>query len=220
MGSTPIRIEYNLTYNSKEYVMDDQVKELFGAVITAIGTILSAIASIPTQSTRITDLYKGLDIVGNTLQGTGNAIQADAQRNPSLEKLGNEIQAIGNSTVVAGLILDVEEVTEEKLVITGNLLQALGGGVALGEEFEDPSAPGQIYNIYGNLLQSTGNSLQAIGGSINLREKEESESESESDSDSPGDVIIFTGSWIQAIGSVISILGTLPEESKRGVPSP
>lgn len=193
--------------------MDDQVKELFGAVITAIGTILSAIASIPTQSTRITDLYKGLDIVGNTLQGSGNAIQADAQ-SPSLEKLGNEIQAIGNSTVVAGLILKVEEETEEKLVITGNLLQALGGAVALGEELEDPTASGQIYNIYGNLLQSTGNSLQAIGGSINLKEKRDSES------DSSGDVIIFTGSWIQAIGSVISILGALPEESKRGVPSP
>ena len=198
--------------------MDDQFKEIFGAVITAIGTILSAVSSIPTQSTRITELYKGLDIVGNTLQGTGNAIQADAQKNPSLEKLGNEIQAIGNSTVVAGLILDVIEETEEKLVITGNLLQALGGGVALGDEFEDPYAPGQIYNIYGNLLQSMGNSLQAIGGSINLREKEGADSDS--DSDSPGDVIIFTGSWIQAVGSVISVFGTLPEENKRGVASP
>lgn len=210
MGNTPIGIEYYLTYNSKEYVMDDQVKEIYGAVVAAIGTILSAVASYPSESTRIIDLYKDFDIVGNTLQAVGNALQADGQKEPSLEKLGNEIQSIGNSTVLAGLVWNIEDDIEEKLVITGNWLQALGGAVALGDEFKDPTAAGQIYNINGNLLQSIGNSLQAIGGSINIKEKQLSKGEV---SASSGDSIIFAGSWIQAVGSVLSVIGQVKEES-------
>lgn len=190
--------------------MDNQVQEIFGSVIAAIGTILSAIASTPSASPRIKDLLDGMDLVGNTLQGTGNALQASGQSGASLEKLGNEVQAIGNSTVVAGLVLHVKEETEERLVITGNWLQALGGAAALGDEFEDPAAPGQIFNINGNLLQSIGNSLQAIGGTKNLREKELG------GPGSTGDHVIFIGSWIQAVGSVLSVIGQLQEESQEG----
>jgi hypothetical protein len=35
-----------------------------------------------------------------------------------------------HSTVLAGLVWNVDEVSEEKLVITGNWIQALGGAVA------------------------------------------------------------------------------------------
>ncbi|MBT2686635.1 hypothetical protein J7I93_00395 [Bacillus sp. ISL-47] len=189
--------------------MDNQIQEIVGSVIAAIGTILSAIASTPAQSVRIVDFFKGLDIVGNTLQATGNALEASGQGEPSLEKLGNEIQAAGNSTVIAGLVLNLEDENEEKLVITGNWLQALGGAVALGDEFEDPTAAGQLYNIYGNLLQSIGNSLQAIGGTINLREKRTD------DSGGSADQVIIIGSWIQAVGSVLSVIGQLKEESQE-----
>ncbi len=190
--------------------MDDKFKEIFGAVVAAIGTILSAVASFPSETTRIIDLYKDFDIVGNTLQAVGNALQADGQKEPSLEKLGNEIQSIGNSTVLAGLVWNIEDDSKEKLIITGNWLQALGGAVALGDEFNDPTAAGQIYNINGNLLQSIGNSLQAIGGSINLKEKQLSKEE---ETASSGDSIIFAGSWIQAVGSVLSAIGQVKEES-------
>ena len=180
--------------------MDNQLKEIVGATLAAIGTIISAVSTIPAKSEKMEKLFDGLDIVGNSLQGTGNALQADGQ---------SEIQAIGNSTVIAGLTLDLEDENEEKLVIAGNWLQALGGAAALGDEFEDPTAAGQIFNINGNLLQSIGNSLQAYGGTINLKEKELGES-----GDSANN-IIAVGSWIQAVGSVLSVIGQIQEENQE-----
>jgi hypothetical protein len=188
--------------------MDNQLKAVFGATLAAIGTILSAISTIPATSKKMDTLFDGLDIAGNTLQGTGNALQADAQSGPSIAKTGNEIQAIGNSTVIAGLTLDLGYEYEDRLVITGNWLQALGGASALGVELENPTAPGQVFNINGNLLQSIGNSLQSIGGTENLREKERG---------GPGDSfnnIIAIGSWIQAVGSVLSLIGVIQGENK------
>lgn len=157
--------------------MDNQLKEVVGAALAAIGTIMSAVSNIPATSEKTDKLFKGLNIVGNTLQGTGNALQADGQIGPSLERIGNEIQAFGNSTVIAGLTIDLEGENGTKLVITGDWMQALGSATALGEELEDPTAAGQAFNINGNLLQSIGNSLQAIGGTANLKEKREADQE-------------------------------------------
>lgn len=87
----------------------------------------------------------------------------------SLEQIGNEIQSIGNVTVISGLIIEFKEETQIKLVIAGNWTQALGGLTALADEFEDASDKDESLNIIGNLLQSIGNSLQAIGGIEELK---------------------------------------------------
>jgi hypothetical protein len=60
---------------------------------------------------------------GNVLQGTGNALSADAEAEISLEKIGNQIQSIGNSSAIAGMMIDFNEETQQKLIITGNWLQ-------------------------------------------------------------------------------------------------
>ncbi|MDQ0216511.1 hypothetical protein J2S13_002971 [Oikeobacillus pervagus] len=181
--------------------MDKQLKELMGNWIQAIGTVISAIGSTP--STILSeDFRKDLGLVGNVLQGAGNALLADVEREITLEKIGNEIQAIGNSTVVAGMIIDFEEETQQKLIITGNWFQALGGLTSIGDELQDES--GQPLNIIANLLQSIGNSMQALGGIVELQYGEAAKEKSQR--------YEINGSWIQAVGSVLSLLIQIEEE--------
>lgn len=143
--------------------MENQMKEIFGALIAAIGTITSAIGSTPFYFIG-GNIREDLNIYGNTLQAVGNALEADGQGGRSLEKIGNEIQSSGNVTVLSGLVIDFKDETKIKLVIAGNWTQALGGLTALADEFEDASDQDESFNIVGNLLQAIGNSLQAIGG--------------------------------------------------------
>lgn len=91
---------------------------------------------------------------------------------------------------------------EQKLIITGSWLQALGSFVGLTDEFFDSTADGRIENIIGGLLQGIGNSLQAIGGTEQLK-----------GINNDGQQNIGTlGSWIQATGAVISLIGQVKEE--------
>ncbi|MFS0777328.1 hypothetical protein ABC255_15170 [Neobacillus sp. 3P2-tot-E-2] len=196
--------------------MENQLKELFGAWIQAVGTVTAAVGSTPSLNE---DTQESLNLWGNVLQGTGNALIADAQEGFTLGKLGNEAQAIGNSTVVAGILLNISEENKLKLDINGNLLQAVGGGIALPEDLLDDPSTIRTLNIVGNVLQITGNSMQALGGAEelkSLREKnadrfkgyrESNESNQLTSSQSLG----INGSWIQAVGSVISAIAQTKE---------
>ncbi|QPW48835.1 hypothetical protein G9298_14070 [Bacillus thuringiensis] len=212
--------------------MENQFKEIFGAWVAAIGTITSAIGSTPFDFIS-SNVRKDLNIYGNVLQAVGNALEADGQGEVSLEKIGNEIQSFGNVTVISGLIIDFKEETQIKLVIAGNWTQALGGLIALADEFEDTSDKDESLNIIGNLLQSIGNSLQAIGGIDELksiRNEDQSNKEgnvndvekdtntqvnNETNENEEGKLIGIIGSWVQAVGSVISLIGQIREESEE-----
>ncbi|MCU0096608.1 hypothetical protein N7917_22275 [Bacillus sp. OR9] len=212
--------------------MENQLKEIFGALIAAIGTITSAIGSTPFYFIS-SNVREDLNIYGNTLQAVGNALEADGQGEISLEKIGNEIQSIGNVTVISGLVIEFKDETKIKLVIAGNWTQALGGLTALADEFEDASDKDESFNIVGNLLQAIGNSLRAIGGIYELksirRERQDSKDElvndtegnldnqvnSELDKKKEGQSIDTIGSWIQAVGSVFSLIGQIREESEE-----
>lgn len=212
--------------------MENQLKEIFGALLAAIGTITSAIGSTPFHCISV-NVRKDLNIYGNVLQAVGNSLEADGQGEISLEQIGNELQSIGNVTVISGLIIDFKEETQIKLVIAGNWIQALGGLTALVDEFEDTSDKDESLNIIGNLLQSIGNSLQAIGGIYELKSNREEqqysqgnqENDVEKDTDTQvnnetneneeGQLIDSVGSWIQAVGSVISLIGQIREESEE-----
>ena len=67
--------------------MENQLKEIFGALIAAIGTITSAIGSTPFYFIS-SNVREDLNIYGNTLQAVGNALEADGQEGISLEKIG------------------------------------------------------------------------------------------------------------------------------------
>ncbi|MFJ7363380.1 DUF6944 family repetitive protein [Peribacillus frigoritolerans] len=215
--------------------MDSQFKETFGSWTQAIGTVISAVAGTPSKVLD-EEFRKNLDLIGNELQATGNALLADAEETWSLDKLGNILQAIGNSTVILGLVIDFDEITNQELIIKGNLIQALGGGTALAGAYENPDEPEQAFNATGNLLQAIGNSMQAIGGIAELKnsilekdqdkdqEQEEQEEQEEQDKEqklqkyqypnleekpSEAELIQVMGGWVQAVGSVISLIGQL-----------
>lgn len=67
-----------------------------------------------------------------------------------------------------GWLLTLKKQTAQKIFITGNWIQALGGLINVGHGIELNPFPGHSENIIGNLFQSTGNSLQAIGGVYEL----------------------------------------------------
>lgn len=172
--------------------MDNKQKATFGAWVAAIGTVLAAIGSTPIKSIP-QDTLKAFNLIGNELQATGNALEADAIDDFTLTKVGNEIQAIGNTIVIAGIVINFNDILKQELNIKGNLLQALGGSAALADSFNEEHTVEELFSIYGNLLQIIGNSLQAISGILELNGKDSGN-------------INVVGSWIQAIGSIISAL--------------
>ncbi|MDQ1002373.1 hypothetical protein QFZ28_002773 [Neobacillus niacini] len=195
--------------------METQLKELFGAWIQAIGTVTAAIGSTPSLNE---NTQQSLNLWGNVLQGTGNALIADAEEELTLGKLGNEVQAIGNTTVVAGILLNNSEENKLKLDINGNLLQAVGGGIALPEDLIDEPSTIRTLNITGNVLQIIGNSLQAFGGAEELKSIRENEDRfkgyresNESKQVTSSQTLAINGSWIQAVGSVISAIAQTRE---------
>lgn len=172
-------------------------QEVFGAWVEAIGTTLSSLAS--TSSLRLpANLSKDLDLLGNIFQGIGSALMADAAESFTLSKVGNMIQATGNSTVVSGLLLPVEEQTRLTLLIQGNLLQALGSGASLSESLAEEKTLLNLYSVYGNLLQMLGNSLQAIAEGQELKGRS-------------AQTLDSIGNWIQAIGSYFSLYVAVSE---------
>lgn len=195
--------------------MGNELKELFGAWIQAIGTVIAAVGSTPSKKLSI-EFREHLSLWGNELQAVGNALIADAQESFTLGKLGNEIQAIGNVTVIAGIIIDFQEETKQRLEITGNWLQALGGGTALPEDLVDEPSTIRTLNIAGNVLQIIGNSLQAISGTDELKKQEKEKYQgykqsNEANEKEEGLSLDFYGSWIQAVGSVISAIAQTKE---------
>ncbi|KSU87221.1 hypothetical protein AS180_14390 [Priestia veravalensis] len=199
--------------------MENGQLEVVGAAIAAIGTITAAVGSTPFWWLSEQAKYN-LNLWGNLLQGTGNALEANGQGEISLEKIGNEIQAVGNSTIVAGLLLLEEEEVQTRLTISGNLMQALGGAAALGDELKDDSNIGEVYSIVGNIMQIIGNSMQALGDGYDLRAEELEEATgtdngSDEDNNNKGEVLNVFGSWIQAGGSVLSFIGQVIEEEEE-----
>ncbi|MBB3906025.1 DUF6944 family repetitive protein [Anoxybacteroides rupiense] len=185
--------------------MNNQWKEIVGYSLSAIGTIQAAIGNTP-QFHLNKNLGYQLRLVGNVLQALGSALSADGQGMDSFEKIGDEIQATGNSTVITGMLVGDAwgEKIEQKLMITGLWMQALGSFVGLSDEFFDRTEDGRLENISGSLLQGIGNSLQAISGIQSLNEN-----------NSESDLVGVAGSWIQATGSVLSLIGQIQEESEE-----
>jgi hypothetical protein len=197
------------------FSMENQLKELFGAWIQAIGTVTAAVGSSPSLKE---DFQKSLNLWGNALQGTGNALIADAQEGFSLGKLGDEVEAIGNIIVIAGLLLNYNEEIKQKLEINGNMLQAVGGGISLADDLVDEPSTIRTLNIAGNVLQIIGNTLQVKGGIEELKSIAEKEGRFKGYKESNeykeithSQSLAINGSWIQAVGSVISAIAQTKE---------
>ncbi len=200
--------------------MRSESKAIVGSVIVSIGTITAAIGSTPSNYIK-SSIRDDLSLIGNVLQATGNGIDAEAE-GTVLRAVGKEITASGNITIVSGLVFDLRKEASYKLFVVGNLLQALGLGVNVGEAIELDPFPGQSENIVGSITQIIGNTLQAMGWSEAVFEIKEEENKQKNigffedylkrnNEQTESEILVATGSWIQAIGSVISVIGAVKE---------
>ena len=185
--------------------MNNHWKEILGYSLSTIGTIQAAIGSTPQFHLNQNQSFQWR-LTGNVLQALGSGLAADGQGRASLERLGDNIQAAGNSTVITGLLLygTSDSETEQRLIITGNWIQALGSFTGLADEFFDSTEAGRAENIIGNLLQGIGNALQAISGVQELYGNNLEQGQ-----------LGVAGSWIQTVGSVIALIGEFLEESEE-----
>jgi hypothetical protein len=197
------------------FSMENQLKELFGAWIQAIGSVTAAVGSTPSHNE---DFQKSLHLWGNALQATGNALIADAEEELSLGRLGDEVEALGNAIVIAGLLLNYNEEIKKKIEINGNMLQAVGGGISLAEDLMDEPSTIRTLHIAGNVLQIIGNILQVKGDIERLNINDESIDKFKGFKENNQYQVIthsqsleINGGWIQAVGSVLSAVAHTKE---------
>jgi hypothetical protein len=171
--------------------MNNNLEELFGSWIQAIGTIIDAISNTPSYKLSET-LQSNLSLIGHVMQATGNALVADSVKNFNFDKLGNAIQTIGNLTVVSGILINLDEEIKIELTIKGNLLQALGNVLSpFSVSVDDKTSnKDKLLLDLGSILQAIGNSLQAQAGMLILKGRESGN-------------MTALGSWIQASGAVL-----------------
>ncbi len=164
-----------------------QQNSLLGSWEQAIGTVLSAVGNTPSIALT-SEVKENLDLIGNVMQATGNALLVEHFSLEELKSLGNEIQAIGNATEVVSLHLPVSVSSKKLLNIQGDILQALGGSINFAEELHKELTIEVIYSAFGNLLQVIGNSLQALSTQNTTKAGE----------------LNAIGNWIQATGAIMT----------------
>lgn len=166
---------------------DSNITAIAGNWIEAIGTVITAIGSTPstifTQQT-LTDF----NIIGNILEAGGTAIAAESE-DSLLNSVGDQLQAIGNLAVVAG-ILGNNEQSSQLLEMQGNLLQVVGIGVTINTQ-------GQQTLL--QTISNTGNIIQLIGTVIQVFANTDTQE---------GIEMNAIGAWIQVVGAVITALAT------------
>lgn len=144
-------------------VLQNQHIETLGAWLQAAGTILSAIASTPTNQIS-SSTQRNLNTVGLALQAAGSGLETEGQSTPfSLEYIGTAIGTIGILESLTTAIIEFPDETDTLLNIQGNLLQALGSSIAAVDETMDSTSLGTAEGIVGNLLQTVGSVIQVFG---------------------------------------------------------
>src|SRR5699024_10452332 len=110
---------------------------------------MSAVANTPSDIIN-NDLSPQLDLWGNVLQGTGTALIADSKEEFSFEKLGNQLESIGNLVTVMDIIVPVSD--EMKFDEKGDIIETLGVSVSLPDELEDGFSLETFFDFYGHFL--------------------------------------------------------------------
>lgn len=173
--------------NNQNDSNDTNIKAIVGNWIVAVGTLLSAIGNTPstifTQQT-----LKDFNIIGHILEAGGIAIVSETE-DTLLYTVGDQLQGIGNLTVVAGILSENEQ-TAQLLEKQGNLLQVVGLGLVINMEGKLTLLQ-TLYNT-GIIIQLIGNAIEAIA---NTETNE-------------GKVMRAVGAWIKAIGAFITALAT------------
>lgn len=169
-------------------------KESFGAWTEALGNTLSAIASTE-RLDLVEELRLRLNVYGEVLQATGNALSADATEEWNAERIGGGMQSVGNLTTLYGITMPVSDEDELRFNVQGNMLQAVGAAYTMVElEVPLKSKADQI-GFYGLLLGIIGNSIEALASIQELQGME-------------GQPLNEVGAWTQAIGAILGATAT------------
>lgn len=163
-------------------------KERVGSWVLATGVILEAISE--TEKIGLGDNTRSrLLTYGNTLAATGNALLADTIDELDSEKIGLKTLTTGNLAVVYGNLVPDSDKKTGRLIVKGNLIQALGGSLALTEVFNPKGTKTEILLSYGVTLITTGAATIAIGGSKELRSMDNRLPE--------------IGAWMKGLGAIM-----------------
>ena len=156
-----------------------------GAAINAVGTVLSAIATTPSQSF-LENIQDDLEFIGSILEALGTAIASDEDAT-TLVKTGELIDVIGSLEVAASAQTDNKQL-QRLLYKKGNLLQALGEAATL--PYGRQLAKSEVIATIGSILEIIGNSIQALVD----------------DTTELGIIWNAIGGWVQAVGAVITVV--------------
>lgn len=160
---------------------------IIGNWIVAIGTVVSAIGGTPstifTQQTR-----NDFRLIGPTLEAVGIALVAETE-DTLLYTVGDQIQAIGNLNVIAG-VLSRNEQLEPLLEKQGDSAQLVGLGLVI--KTEGPLTLLQTLYNTGLIIQLIGTAIEvyAIRGTVVAED------------------IKAIGAWIKASGAILTALAT------------
>lgn len=157
------------------------------AWIEAIGTVISAIGSTPSQV--LSDaMLRDLNIIGLALQAVGSGLIPENQ--DDLFKIGSQLEAIGNLVSLQAEFIENENVSSV-LSSQGDLIEAVGGALTI--DFTGNQSIQNALNNIGDVIQVIGASYQALS----VRYPPNSQKNQE---------VNTVGSWIQAVGAVLSAI--------------
>ena len=162
-------------------------KAIIGNWIVAIGTVVSAIGGTPstifTQQTR-----NDFRLIGPTLEAVGIALVAETE-DTVLYTVGDQIQAIGNLNVIAGVLSRNEQI-ESLLEKQGDSAQLVGLGLVI-KTAGPLTLLETLYNT-GLIIQLIGTAIEvyAIRGTVVAED------------------IKALGAWIKAGGAILTALAT------------
>lgn len=160
---------------------------LIGNWIVAIGTVVSAIGGTPstifTKQTR-----NDFRLIGPTLEAVGIALVAQTE-DTLLYTVGDQIQAIGNLNVIAGVLSRNEQI-ETLLEKQGDSAQLVGLGLVI-------KTAGPLTLL--ETLYNTGLLIQLIGTAIEVYAIR---------STVVAEDIKALGAWIKAGGAILTALAT------------
>lgn len=156
-----------------------------GAAISAVGTILSAIAATPNQSIPDT-IQDDFEFIGNILEALGTAVASEEDAT-ALIRTGEILEIIGNIEVAASTLTDNRKL-QKLLNKQGGLLQIVGGAVTL--PYGEQLSRNEVIATIGSILDIIGNTIQVLVD----------------DTTEQGIMWNAIGGWIQAVGAVIVVI--------------
>ncbi|MER1986744.1 MAG: hypothetical protein ABS949_16200 [Solibacillus sp.] len=182
MFQTPAGKRHNLNEHHSS-----NITVIAGNWIEAVGTIISAIGSTPStifSEQTLTDF----NLIGNILEAGGIAIAAKTE-DSLLNNVGDELQAIGNIVVVASILTNNEQLSQQ-LETQGDLLQVVGTGITINTQ-------GKLTLL--ETIANTGNIIQLIGNVIQVFANTDTQE---------GIIMNAVGAWTQAVGAVTTALAS------------